>query len=197
VWTLAFLLQNGEAAKFHREKQMTMKKLTVFMLTAALLLSTSSLPLLAQQVGNANTNRLTVPISGTVNGAAGTLTGSVAISRFATQNGNLVAIGTLTATVTDGAGTILRTIVQPVTLPVTQATGTCPILHLELGPLDLTVLGLVVHLDKIVLDITAQSGPGNLLGNLLCAVAGLLDSNNLGAQLVNLLNQILGVLAGL
>ena len=25
------------------------------------------------------------------------------------------------------------------------------------------------------IDITAESGPGNLLGNLLCALAGLLD----------------------
>ena len=44
-----------------------------------------------------------------------------------------------------------------------------------LGPLDLNLLGLEVHLDPVVLDIVAQPGPGNLLGNLLCAVAGLLD----------------------
>ena len=48
-------------------------------------------------------------------------------------------------------------------------------LHLELGPLDLDLLGLVVHLDPVHLDITAVPGAGNLLGNLLCAVAGLLD----------------------
>jgi hypothetical protein len=78
---------------------------------------------------------------------------------------------------------------------------TCDILFLELGPLDLDLLGLVVHLDKIVLDIDAESGPGNLLGNLLCAVVGLLDQggplNNLLNQLINLLNQILGQLGGL
>jgi hypothetical protein len=33
-----------------------------------------------------------------------------------------------------------------------------------------------VNLSEIVLDITAQAGAGNLLGNLLCSVAGLLDS---------------------
>jgi hypothetical protein len=27
----------------------------------------------------------------------------------------------------------------------------------------------------VILDITAERGPGNLLGNLLCAIAGLLD----------------------
>ena len=43
----------------------------------------------------------------------------------------------------------------------------------------------------IVLDITAESGPGNLLGNLLCAVAGLLDNPS---GLARLLNQILAIL---
>ncbi len=83
----------------------------------------------------------------------------------------------------------------------TQAlAATCDILHLNLGPLDLNLLGLVVHLDKVVLDIVAQSGAGALLGNLLCAVAGLLDGPGLGGllgQLSGLLNQILGILNGL
>ncbi|HKP12498.1 MAG TPA: hypothetical protein VJZ91_10325 [Blastocatellia bacterium] len=65
---------------------------------------------------------------------------------------------------------------------------------MELGPLDLNLLGLVVHLDRIVLDITAQPGPGNLLGNLLCAVANLLNNNGPLAGIANLLNQILGQL---
>jgi hypothetical protein len=82
----------------------------------------------------------------------------------------------------------------PVTVPVT-VTGTCQILHLELGPLDLNLLGLMVHLNQVVLDITAQSGPGNLLGNLLCAVAHLLDDNAATTALANLLNQIPGILS--
>ena len=81
------------------------------------------------------------------------------------------------------------------------AVGACPILHLVLGPLDLDVLGLQVHLNQVVLDIVAHSGPGNLLGNLLCAVAGLLDGSSpldqLLGQLSTLLNQILAVLGGL
>ena len=51
----------------------------------------------------------------------------------------------------------------------------CDILNLDLGPLDLNLLGLKIHLNEVVLDIVAQSGAGNLLGNLLCSVAGLLD----------------------
>jgi hypothetical protein len=73
----------------------------------------------------------------------------------------------------------------------------CNILHLVLGPLDLNLLGLVVHLNQVVLDITAVPGAGNLLGNLLCAVAGLLDGTPLAGllgQIAGLLNQILAAL---
>ncbi|RRJ31563.1 hypothetical protein [Halocatena pleomorpha] len=49
------------------------------------------------------------------------------------------------------------------------------VLHLDLEGLFLDLLGLEVDLDEVVLDITAVSGPENLLGNLLSAVAGLLD----------------------
>jgi hypothetical protein len=41
-------------------------------------------------------------------------------------------------------------------MPVALPTATCPILHLTLGPLDLNLLGLKVHLDRVVLDITAR-----------------------------------------
>ena len=73
----------------------------------------------------------------------------------------------------------------------------CDVLHLVLGPLDLDLLGLQVHLDKVVLDIVAATGAGNLLGNLLCAVTGLLDGGPLAGllgQLNDLLNQILDAL---
>ena len=76
------------------------------------------------------------------------------------------------------------------------AAATCHILNLVLGPLDLNLLGLKIHLDKVVLTIDAEPGPGNLLGNLLCSVAGLLDGGlgGLLGQLSNLLNRILGQL---
>jgi len=134
-----------------------------------------------------------VPVTGTTRDG-GTVTGTLDINRFAAQGGQLVAIGTLTATITDAAGNVIGTVTQNVTLPVT-ASGTCQVLHLELGPLDLNLLGLMVHLDKIVLDITAQSGPGNLLGNLLCGLAGLLDNNNATlSSIAQVLNQLLAIL---
>lgn len=117
---------------------------------------------------------LPVPINFT--SALGSFTGTFNVNRFAVQNGQLVAIGNLTGTVTNAAGAVVGTINQALTLPVAQATGSCQILDLVLGPLDLNLLGLVVHLDTVHLNITAQQGPGNLLGNLLCAVAGLLDN---------------------
>lgn len=72
---------------------------------------------------------------------------------------------------------------------------TCRLLHLVLGPLHLNLLGLKVDLNRVVLNITAVSGSGNLLGNLLCAVAHLLDNTsptqlNL-LRLSSLLNQVI------
>ena len=108
--------------------------------------------------------------------------------------GQVAAVGTLTGTVTNAAGQTIGAIVQTLTLSLININATCDILHLELGPIDLNLLGLVVHVDKIVVDIDAQSGPGNLLGNLLCAIANLLNNNGPVATLVSLLNQILGLL---
>jgi hypothetical protein len=80
---------------------------------------------------------------------------------------------------------------------VAANAGACDILNLVLGPLDLNLLGLEIHLQRVVLDIVAVAGAGNLLGNLLCAVAGLLDGGPLAGllgQLQTLLNQILAAL---
>jgi hypothetical protein len=53
-----------------------------------------------------------------------------------------------------------------------QAPGQiCTILDLTLGPLDLNLLGLMIHLDPVHLLITAQRG-GGILGDLLCGLAG-------------------------
>lgn len=110
-----------------------------------------------------------------------------------------MALGTFTGSATDAAGkTISGTSNIALPVDVAQSTGSCQILDLVLGPLDLDLLGLQVHLDTVHLNITAQQGPGNLLGNLLCAVAGLLDGptglNAILTQIANLLNQLLGVL---
>lgn len=123
--------------------------------------------------------------------AAGTLTNAVfKVTSFANQNGQLVANGTLTGTMTTASGAT-QSVKTAATAVVNQASGTCQILDLTIGPINLNLLGLVVQTNTIHLNITAQQGPGNLLGNLLCAVAGLLDNNGgLGGLLGNLLNQL-------
>ena len=122
----------------------------------------------------------------TFQGIAGTVTNLKAVYDEATNT------TTISGRFTDTAGNVTN-----FTTNLISAQGTCQILHLELGPLDLNVLGLVVHLDRVVLDISAQSGSGNLLGNLLCAVAHLLDGgpfNTILADLTDLLNQIFRIL---
>jgi hypothetical protein len=116
--------------------------------------------------------------------------GIVNLTRVAVQNGQLVAIGTLMGTLTNTLTGATAVVNQAFAVPFTL-TGTCSILDLTLGPLHLDLLGLVVDLNAIHLTITAQSGPGNLLGNLLCAVAGLLDNGGPLAGIAILLNQIL------
>jgi hypothetical protein len=137
-----------------------------------------------------------VPVTGTFTNAAGTGTfaGQLNITKFVNQGG-IAAVGTLTGTLTDALGTVLGTVNQQITMPLAQASGSCQILNLTLGPLDLNLLGLLVHLDQVHLNITAQQGPGNLLGNLLCAVAGLLDNNAASPNAITaLLNNILRAL---
>jgi hypothetical protein len=142
------------------------------------------------------TGSITTDIAGTVDGVA--KSGTLEVTRFVVRNGELLAQGTLS-----GFTPTPQAVAIPVNTTPTAAaaaTGTCEILNLVLGPLDLDLLGLVVHLDQVVLNITAQQGPGNLLGNLLCAVAGLLDNTGAGAGggilngIAALLNQILGAL---
>jgi hypothetical protein len=141
------------------------------------------------------------PASGTVTntqtGAVSQVT-SLDVVRFGLQNGQIVALTRLR----DSTGRVLTAVPIPVqNARVSGASGatrlhqlnSCRILHLELGPLDLNLLGLRIQLNRVVLDITAERGPGNLLGNLLCAVAGLLDGNPT-AGLAALLNRILGIL---
>jgi len=150
-------------------------------------------PVLAQ-TGNPHTSSVSVPIAQLVPGV-GNFAGQLAISSVKVVNGQLTAFGTVTGRVTDPTtGALLGTVATNAAVPVAAAAGTCDILHLTLGPLDLNLLGLVVHLDQVVLDITAQSGAGNLLGNLLCGVANLLNGGGPLSQIASLLNQILAAL---
>ena len=136
---------------------------------------------------------VSAPVTGAISGG-GTFTGRLSNIVFSNVNGVLTATGNLSGTLTNAAGQTIGTVSNLLVSLTATAAGTCQILSLTLGPLDLNLLGLMVHLNQVVLNITAQSGPGNLLGNLLCAVAHLLDSNGSVTALANLLNNILGQL---
>jgi len=151
------------------------------------------------------TPTLQVPVVGTTS-SGGTFQGTAVITGFAVNGSSVVAVGTISGVV-NGSQSFVSTFTAPVALPSTtasaaaptaQAAQACQILNLVLGPLNLNVLGLVISIpNPIVLNITAVPGAGNLLGNLLCDVANLLNGGGALQQIANLLNQILGILNGL
>jgi hypothetical protein len=119
--------------------------------------------------------------------------GTMEIRRFVARNDEVQAVGFLSGRMRDADGDLIgRVTDKRVRMPVTAQNATCDILHLELGPLDLDLLGLVVHINRIVIDIDAVPGAGNLLGNLLCAIAGLLDPPD--DVLANLLTAVAKIL---
>jgi hypothetical protein len=129
----------------------------------------------------------------------------VQLTNFQIVNGVLHAAGTVTGTL---AGLPFTTQISDFALqlvpdnPNTPATE-CSVLHLELAPIHLQLLGLHVDTSRICLDITATEG-GGILGDLLCGLAGgpthtapvlptLTQVGDLQNGLINLLN---GALAG-
>lgn len=132
---------------------------------------------------------LTVPLIGTGGtNAIATITG------FQVVDGVLTAVGTVTGTVATAGGLVTTVTNAAFTAPVANLAqgASCQILQLDLGAIHLDVLGLVVDLAPVHLTIAAVPGAGNLLGNLLCAVAHLLDNPSTSlAGITNLLNRIL------
>lgn len=133
--------------------------------------------------------------------------GMLKIKRFVKRSGTLYAVGTLKGTLRH------RTVSQRVSMPVSNPSvagaqgaksaqlppiaGACQILNLQLGPINLNLLGLVVRTNAINIRIDAVPGPGNLLGNLLCGITNLLNPGSLSGtplgQLVNILNALLAL----
>ncbi|MGN6871725.1 MAG: hypothetical protein ACTHMY_25315 [Solirubrobacteraceae bacterium] len=142
-----------------------------------------------------------IPVTGTVNGNSGkTFTGHFNVSQFVVRNGKAFALGTLTGKI--GNRSVTR---QNVAIPVSMGSGsstgltahaaaTCQILNLVLGPLHLNLLGLHVDLNQVVLNVTGVTGTGQLLGNLLCGVANLLNPGLPAGQLAGLLNIVQQIL---
>jgi len=141
----------------------------------------------------------------------GTFAGTLSIQRFAARDEQVVAIGMVTGTVTGPMGyTVGTTLTGPLTLPVSvgppPAPGpivvrrqavvpqTCDVLHLEVQPITLDVLGFQVTTLPVVVDVAADGGGTAVLGHLVCTILETVG-NVLG--LVDLLNVLLGLLTGL
>jgi hypothetical protein len=156
---------------------------------------------------------MTIPMTGVAKNNK-KFTGTYGIYKFVAKSGKVWAVGTLKGKLKNrkvrrGNVMMPATLVAPQGAQASQA-GSCDVLNLVLGPIDLNLLGLRVELGggqnadlPIVLDITAVRGAG-LLGDLLC---GLLDGlglpgvlEQLSGQLNDLaatLNAIAGLLGGL
>jgi hypothetical protein len=153
----------------------------------------------AQTTPTTVTSLKSIPVTGKANNGKA-FTGHFNVSQFVARGGNAYALGTLTGKL--GNRTVKQTNVAiPVSMgsgsggPLTaHAAATCQILNLVLGPLHLNLLGLHVDLNQVVLNITGVTGTGQLLGNLLCGVANLLNPGLPAGQLAGLLNIVQQIL---
>jgi hypothetical protein len=176
---------------------MKAQRLLLIALVFGLLTIVTATPVAAAK-GGSGTASVTGTATGTcsIDGDQGAISNIVVdLDRFVSQSGELIAQGTVTGLCTTATESDAFSIPFSQAIDLGQQQATCDILELVLGPLHLDVLGLVVDLNQVVLTIVAESGAGNLLGNLLCAVAGLLDNTAINTGvLATLLNQLLGIL---
>jgi hypothetical protein len=126
---------------------------------AAALLAAATLPASAAAQGTTTT---------TAQAANARVTVQLDVDRFrATQQGP-VAVGQAQVQLRGLSG-MPTTTRQRVTLALQQG-GNCRILRLVLEELDLTLLGLNVHLDRVDLRVTGERR-GGILGRLFCSLA--------------------------
>jgi hypothetical protein len=161
----------------------------------------------AAQTASAKPLSQVMKITGTAKNGK-TFKGTYTIQRFKSSGGKVYAVGTVKGRL-KGRTVTRRNVKVPATVaqkaqtsqavpPITPTPNACRILSLHLGAIDLNLLGLRVRTNPIDALIEAVPGAGNLLGNLLCTITGLLDPNTLTTgQIAALLNAILGILGGL
>lgn len=142
-----------------------------------------------------------LPVVGDAAGQA--FAGTVTVTQFAVSAaGEILATGDLTGTVTDPITGITTEVTQafqavPTALGGPSEAGVCDILFLDIQPISLDLLGLQLDLSQVQLDLDAAPGAGRLVGNLLCAVTGLLDGFAIAPILIGIIQQILDALNGL
>jgi hypothetical protein len=107
-------------------------------------------------------------VTATAQTPKGRLAVRVNVDRFYATAAGTKASGTATATLTP-IGQHPTTVSKHVTLAAVRS-GSCTVLHLNLEELNLDLLGLNVHLEKVVLNVTGQPH-GGVLGSLFCSLA--------------------------
>jgi len=160
---------------------------------------------------------LVLPLTGAGTGGM-KFNGTVAVRRFFQRDGQVFAVGAVSGSLSGPAGPIGTSFLLPVAFPVHVGNGptvraergvlhpaslsarddgarvmlvqatTCGVLHLDLGAVNLNLLGAVVTTTPVTIDINGDTG--GPLGNLVCAVLATLN-NVVG--LVKLLNSLLGL----
>jgi hypothetical protein len=143
----------------------------MFALRIAALVAAAALAAVAAGTAGAGTSTdalASVPVAGTTSGG-GTFTGTLEITGFAVENGTVVAVGSISGTLTDASGTTVVSDVATVA-PLQQAQQAgCTLFSISIGPIDVNVAGLVVvHIEPIAVDVRLEG----LLGTLLCAILG-------------------------
>jgi hypothetical protein len=125
-----------------------------------------------------------LPLTGTLEGEP--FEGLLNITELDFVDGELLATGTVTV------GNVIYNFTDAVINLTSQGPGgSCRILFLEIpGGIFVDLLGLVVDIAPIEIEVRAERGPGNLLGNLLCALVGLLDGPAALQAILNLIGQI-------
>jgi hypothetical protein len=164
---------------------------------------------------------LVLPIAGSAGGGI-TFNGSVTVQGFVQRKGEVFAVGAVSGSLSSPAGPIGTALALPVMFSVQVSNGltaradggsihpasrrspdrgprvifvqstTCGVLHLDLGAVNLNVLGAVVTTTPVTIDINGDTG--GALGNLVCTA---LSTVNNVVGLVNVLNTILGTVTGL
>jgi hypothetical protein len=132
--------------------------------------------------------------------------GTYTIKRFTQSGGKLYAVGTLKGRL-KGRRVTRSGVRIPAALERHQQAGAsqlpnptpgaCQVLDLVLQPIDLNLLGLRVATSRIEVLIEAIPGAGNLLGNLLCAITGILDPQAATQASTSQLAQVLNALLAL
>lgn len=109
-----------------------------------------------------------LPVTGST-GDGITFTGAMDVTGFAVQDGQVVALGTLSGTLTDAHGAVVGHVRDAaVAAPVQPQQGGCTLVSISIGAIDISALVVAVHIDPIVVNVQLEG----LLGTLLCPLLG-------------------------